>query len=349
MKRGSLLAVLIIIITLFICLYSENSLSAKAPVIPKHAVKVSSSMTLDHLVPATVYATARKKILAHLAQGTDISTNVTVFAGKNVAQPLVTARVKALNKAIRFWSDQYQPPAYKFLLFGYDDADYAFRTMVQEGISGGEHFKESIADTSPKYCSFGNSGNATSFYLCIATERNFEEAQTVPHEYTHSVTYHLLNNKYSVPALPCWLVEGLGSYYGMQLGFEGSRYKSYRANMERGMANRFTQEWGDKLGKSVYEVMKSGSNREVSEMVRMAEVPTSVACMPVGAMAYLYGGYAVEVTVAVWGVDAIPGYLATFDPSVDWQTNWQRYFGVSVEQFHAAVIPYFRSFAEQFR
>lgn len=349
MNRGPLLAVLITMITLFTCLYSENSLSAKAPVVPKRAMKDVTPLSLDNLVPRTVSTTARNKILAHLNKGTSLNTQISVFAGPNVPSEIVTDRKQSLEKAIRFWSNHYQPPAYKFLLFTYYDAAYAEQTMVEQGIHGGPNFKADIANTTPEFCSFGNAGNPTSFYICISTKRDHEEAQTVPHEYTHTVAFHLLNNQTSITSLPCWISEGFGSFYGMQLGFEGSTYKRYRTDMERGMALRFAQDGGSVLGKSVYEILKYGSDREVLEMMKMSAVPASVACKPVGAMAYLFGGYAMEVTVALWGVDAIPGYIAAFDPSVDWQTNWERYFGVSVDHFYTALIPYFRSFAEQLR
>jgi hypothetical protein len=78
----------------------------------------------------------------------------------------------------------------------------------------------------------------------------------------------------------------------------------------------------------------------------MVQVPTSLACVNVGQMAYLYGGAAVEVTVALWGVDAIPTFFKNYVPTVNWETNWQRQFGITSEQFHTAMIPFFRSFAD---
>ena len=54
----------------------------------------------------------------------------------------------------------------------------------------------------------------------------------------------------------------------------------------------------------------------------------------------MFGSYATEVLVAVYGHASVEKFIKSFANSTDWKVNFNKSFGITIDDFYIKLTPY---------
>lgn len=180
------------------------------------------------------------------------------------------------------------------------------------------------------------------YYQCMDTRgRTIYDRQTPIHEYFHIVQMQLSGDS----SMPCWLLEGSPTYFGVALGIDdadpsgNSGLQFLKALMwqynpggssqnppNTRLQNAILTDDGVKRVFTDLEVKPSGPNHN---------------CIALGA--YAMGGFATEALIAVKGYKIYMDFVATLGNGNAWKENFSKYFGISTDEFYVKVGKYIRT------
>ena len=301
------------------------------PSIPLRASKVS----IDNLDVKSVYLRSRQEVNDSVDKSSYTNASLNFNIGPNQNNSIVSAEKESINKAARLWSDIFQPKEQLEVIF-YDFIDLNWAKLKFNQITGSETFQG--ADSCTKnYCgnaSAGRIGNGPWIYE-QGLGGSLWNKSTSAHEYTHLAQTSANSAYWNV--VPIWLVEGMAQFYGEAIGYQpfDSSLKT-RAEMHRQYCLDFKSA---KLG-DMKTLLQRNSPETVVSLMHLVEFPTPRHAQSTTAAAYLLGSYATEVLVAVYGQTSIEKFIMSFSTSTDWKTNFEKSFGIAVNDFYIKLTPY---------
>ena len=305
--------------------------------------------TLDNLSVAGVYDFSRASVNAAILKNGSSKLSVSYFVGQNVATSTLDAVKPDLNRAIDLWGPAFAPTdRISIIWYVQQDLAWAANKYVEE--SGNPVQWSGILNS----CTLNYCGNATATTGATGKfvfEQGMNLGQlgwnrsTAGHEFTH-----LAQSKLAYPnqqRMPLWLLEGGAQFYGEATGYllidpnktiRSGMHKQYASDASALVARNFSSQ-------SLKQVLSAGNPANTSKLF------TLVGLEPWDSektsLAYLLGSYGTEVLVAVYGHQKIVELFKEFETSTNWETNFQKVYGISTSTFYEKLTPYLKKMAEE--
>lgn len=336
----------------FTCVKSGNKLVWNKPTsiaAPKPTPTPIAKPTLDDLSAKAVYDYSRASVAESISKNGATSLVVKYLVGSNVANDTVEAIKPDLQKAINLWGNAFSgSDRFTVIWYVQQDLEWAASTYVAETGNPVE-WSNINAGCSVNYC-----GNATAtqsrngsfvFEQGMTLDRSGWNRSTAAHEFTHLAQNKLAGqNMYQ---MPLWLLEGGAQFYGEAIGyypFDSS--KSIRFGMHkqyvRDAASAVSVNFPFKSLKGILAEGKTENTARLMQSVEFGERGSSKT-----GLAYLLGSYATEVLVAVYGHDKVVELFTEFQTSTNWESNFQKVYGISTSTFYEKLTPYLQKMADE--
>lgn len=309
------------------------------------------SMSLDALDEDQVYVTSRAEVAKYVANGVSSEGVIDFQVGANVDPWRIDIAKNEVNSAVKLWSSFFKPSS--VTIIWYSSKDIPWAKSKYEGAGGNPAGAAGFSGCTPQYC-----GNASASLMgggkflfeqgLEFVDKGLWNRSTAAHEYTHLAQFGLTSPT-NLGTIPWWAMEGGAQFYGEAIGytpFDTSRMT--RSGMH-------TQSASDSLayvstlfpGQTLKLLMLKKDPEITKSLMKSVEVSTNAR----GALglSYLLGSYATEVLVAVYGHEKMADFYKSFSTSTNYQSNFNKVFGVSVDTFYAKLTPYLYSMAFELR
>lgn len=291
---------------------------------------------LENLNPADVLGRARQEV--NIATK---STNVGLAAfnfhiGTSVAIDKSNDVKQSMNLAANVWGSIFKPvQQIEAILYDYLDIEWA--NTLYKSLTGADQLFSS-KNCTKTYC--GDASNNIVNNSPIVFEQGMGMQNpvlkgTAPHEYTH--TAQLAGSRNYWTEAPLWLVEGMASFYGEAIGYAPVDSQQFiRIDHHKLFENGIDKRGGEKI----YSRLTKGDSAEIAKIMKEIEFPADRYSEYSASLAYLVGGYATEVLVAVYGHQKVSDFVISFKDSNNWEQNFRKIFGISKEDFYLKLTPY---------
>jgi hypothetical protein len=312
------------------------------PIVKVKTEKVENAFGIDNLDVLSVYKESRKNIDSIIEKSNYELSGVNFYIGPTINKTKLETEMLLLNRAAKLWSNIYKPAGnIDILLYDYNSLDWAKSTI---SFIGSNALLRSGNSCFVFYC-----GNATASKLNNGRwlieqglgggQRNLS---TLTHEYTH-LAQATSDHQFWTNA-PLWLVEGSAQFYGEALGYASVDVNKFiRAESHRGSAHDVNLE----TGKDIRSLLQKNNIDNTRTIMSMIEFPLPRYAPGNAPLAYLVGGYATEVLVAVYGHKSYEKFVLSFGESSDWQSNFKNSFGITKDDFYDKITPYLLSVSKE--
>ena len=309
------------------------------------------SLSLDALDEDQVYVTSRAEVARYVANGVSSEGVIDFQVGANVEPWRIDIAKNEVNSAVKLWSSFFKPSS--VTIIWYSSKDIPWAKSKYEAAGGNPAGAAGFSGCTSQYC-----GNASASLMgggkflfeqgLEFVDKGLWNRSTAAHEYTHLAQFGLTSPT-NLGTIPWWTMEGGAQFYGEAIGytpFDTSRMT--RSGMH-------TQSASDSLpyvstlfpGQTLKLLMLKKDPEITKSLMKSVEVSTNAR----GALglSYLLGSYATEVLVAVYGHEKMADFYKSFSTSTNYQSNFNKVFGVSVDTFYAKLTPYLYSMAFELR
>ena len=302
-------------------------------------------ITFDNLDLVWTSKVARTEMLVELAKLKKPDAAYELYVGPTVTSGDITEEKRLLDIATTMFSEYFLPKKFHVVYFSERDAKWADETEISLGREFKTNFQSEI-NKWPDGCNFAFAttvkDSAPVYFSCLDSKviRSINDKQTTIHEY-----FHLVQQKYSILKMPCWMLEGTPTYFGTALGVDGAdptgkssfafiKQLAFQYNPDGNSLNQSTSRLADKIttDAGVLEVFK--------ELEKNMTVMGMTPCTSLGA--YTVGSIATEALIAVKGYKTYMDFVATFPNTSDWKTEFKKAYGLSAEDFYLKLAPYLR-------
>jgi len=305
--------------------------------------------TLDSLDAKAVYDFSRAAVAESLVKNGTSALSMKYLVGANVSEGAVDSVKLDLQKAIDLWGPAFSPTD-RVTIIWYVQPDLEWAATTYRSESGNPVEWSSINAS----CTLNFCGNATAttgrngayiFEQGMMLDRNGWNKATAGHEFTHLAQINL--SGLNIYSMPLWLLEGSAQFYGEATGyFPADISKSIRKGMHRQFASDASSLVSVNFqSKNLKEVISSASASSTVQLMKLIEVGARGSSST--ALAYLLGSYASEVLVSVYGHDKFSELYKSFETSSDWETNFQKTYGLSTTSFYEKLTPYFTQMKDE--
>ncbi len=300
----------------------------------------SAPITFDNLDLTWTSVVARQNLLAEYATLTQPKSTANFRIGPNVREDLVVEEKRLLAIAERMFSGYYLPALFEVILFSEKDGEWADKE--KEPLVGSRNWSiaKDIAN-SPYSCNFAGAtttnANVPMYNMCLDSKgRSINDKQTTIHEY-----FHLVQQKYKLEKMTCWLVEGSATYFGIALGVEGSDPSGASSLSFLGaLANQYNPGGFGTRGSAAALREKLATDSGAVEVLRALEVNPPQNCLPLAA--YAVGSTATEALIAAKGYKTYMNFVSTFATSTDWKVEFKKFYEITPDEFYTKLAPYLR-------
>jgi len=310
---------------------------------------VTKPLSLDNLEYQQVYLASRSEVSKFVAKGITFEGLIDFQVGKNVEPYRVVIAKNEINSAVKLWSSVFKPSLVTIIWYSSKDIDWAKAKYEEAG--GNPAGTNGFDGCSPQYC-----GNASAS-LIGGTKFLFEQGlefkdqglwnrSTASHEYTHLAQYGL-SAPTSLSALPWWSIEGGAQFYGEAIGY--THFDSLKVT-RFGMHNQSaldSQAYVSTMfpGQTLKTVLQKNDPKNTKILMKSIEANTNSP----GALGltYLLGSYATEALVSVYGHEKMADFYRSFSTSADYESNFNKVFGISLDTFYVKLTPYLLSMSAE--
>lgn len=318
---------------------------------PSTTVSVMKPITLDNLDYKEVYLASRAEVSKYVANGFTDDGAINFQVGENVEPWRVEIAKKEINSAVKLWSSFFKPTSMTIIWYSSKDIDWA--KAKYEAAGGNPDWASGFSGCSAQYC-----GNASAS-LMSGTKFLFEQGlefrdqglwnrSTAAHEYSHLAQFGL-SAPTNLGALPWWSVEGGAQFYGEAIGydyFDSSRLT--RSGMHSQYASD-SQSYISELfpGQTLKSVLQK--NDPTASKILMKSIEATTNAPGALGLSYLLGSYATEALVSVYGHEKMANFYSSFATSADYQSNFEKIFGISLDTFYLKLTPYLHSMSAELK
>jgi len=299
----------------------------------------TAPITFDNLDLKWTSVVARQNLLSEFAALSQPNSTANFRIGPNVREDLLSEEKRLLAIAERMFSGYFLPSSFEILVYSEKDGDWAEKEKDQLVDPGGWSISRDIANN--RYgCNFAGATrtktNLPMYHMCLDSKgRSVEDKQTTIHEY-----FHLVQQKYALEKMTCWLVEGSATYFGVALGVDGSDPTGVSSQrFLNSLANQYNPGGSGTRGSAAALRAKIASDSGAVEVLKDLDVRPG-NCLPLAA--YAVGAVATEALIAVKGYRTYMDFISTFAVSVDWRSEFAKYYGITPDEFYLKLAPYLR-------
>lgn len=298
---------------------------------------------INNLSVDEVYKRARIDIENHINSSNYVNDIFIFHIPDGLDMNRVNTEKQTLARTGKLWSNIYKP-TYKVETIFYDHTSLQWAKDLFKSITGQDGINQS-QNCTPNYC--GNASNNIIGNKPIVYEQGMGGGDntlrsTSAHEYTH-LAQTAGNSEYWSLA-PLWLVEGMAQFYGEAVG-----YASFDSNKQtrKQIHMIFSYNYTKDTKINIKDKLLSNNSDTINSLMNSLEFPQTRYNQETATLAYLVGGYASEVLVAVYGHDKVEEFIMSFKNSTDWETSFSKIFGITKNDFYNKLTPYFASVATE--
>lgn len=302
-------------------------------------------ITFDNLDRNRTSVEAKRKVNELFLKTTPVESTAIYYVGPNVREDILIEEKRLLQIGERFFYQYFKPSKFHVLLFSEKDVDW-LEANQEPKFRNRSSLKQSI-QSAPTWCNWAGATRHENgeplFYMCLQTTgRGIADKQTSIHEY-----FHLLQFEYNgSEKMPCWIMEGTATFFGVALGVGPADPTGVLAdNFLRDLAYNYNPQGITEI-KYPNSTMRDAlltENGPISIMKEL-EFPTANASRNCAAWgAYTAGWLATEALVAVAGVETFMDFLKLINTEVSWKIAFEKTYNMSVDTFYQKLSPYLRS------
>lgn len=301
----------------------------------------AAPITFDNLDVKWAAKIARQNLLDEYAKLNQPKSSAIFHISANSRADLVTEEKRLLAIAERMFSGYFNPAKYDVLMYSEKDGTWADQEMSTL-VSFTPTISKDIA-SNPREC---NSAGATwtkdggpLYQMCLDTNgRGINDKQTSIHEY-----FHLVQQKYSLFDMTCWMLEGSATYFGTALGVDG---EDPTGNSTTKFLNQLTNQYnpgGSRNGGSGAILReKISSDAGLLEVLHALDSKVDPANCP-SLAGYSVGAIVTEALIAVKGYKTYMDFVSTFPAKNDWKIEFKKLYGLTPDEFYIKLGPYLRA------
>lgn len=314
----------------------------------------NSTFDINHLYPRVVYERSRAEIAKAVASGGSDKVKPIFHVGQNVDPDLLKEAYVDIDDAVRLWSKYFQPEDVEIIFYSYADKDWAGAKYT--ALTGYPISNSPISSCNETYC--GNGSAVSNFKISpirYLYEHGLQKSgssiwhkSTNVHEYTHLAQTFFANQNGN--KMPNWILEGIAQFYG-----EAVSYAKFDIDKKTRSALH-TNYW---LSAALPYFQKEFGISDLPTILRQRNESNSVKIMEhleykippweEFGLGYLFGGYAAEVLVSLYGHDKLVEYMQTFHDSEDFKGNFNKVYGMTTTDFYKKLTPYFADMADELK
>jgi len=303
----------------------------------------ASPITFDNLDVKWTSVVARAHLLSEFAKLPIPESKIKVISGPTVVTEQLEEERRLLLIAERMFSKYFSPDLYQVIYFSEKDGAWADQALKTYGGSYPNSISQEILRW-PAACNFAFATigkQSPIYYQCMDTRgRSINDKQTPIHEY-----FHLVQQKYQMNTLPCWLLEGSATYFGIALGVDGADPTGRSGNT---FINNLSYAYNP--GGSI----NSPPNTRMHDLVQsedgVLKLMTGLELIPsrpehncISLGAYTAGGIATEALIATKGLSVYMEFMGLLRNGKDWRENFSSAYGISPTEFYMKLAPYLKS------
>jgi len=302
-------------------------------------------ITFDNLDRNRTSVEAKRKVNELFLKTTSVESTAIYYVGPNVREDILIEEKRLLQIGERFFYQYFKPKKFHVLLFSEKDVDW-LEANQEPKFRNRSSLKQSIQDA-PAWCNWAaatrHDNGELLFYMCLQTTgRGIADKQTSIHEY-----FHLLQFEYNgLEKMPCWILEGTATFFGVALGIGPADPTGVSADkFLRDLAYNYNPQNVKEI-KHPNSTMRDAllaENGPISIMKEL-EFPTASSTKNCAAWgAYTAGWLATEALVAVAGVETFMDFLKLTETETTWKIAFEKTYNMSVDTFYQKLSPYLRS------
>lgn len=301
----------------------------------------SAPITFENLDLKWTAKVARQNLLEEFAKLSQPKSTAIFHISSNAREDQVLEEKRLLAIAERMFSGYFNPAKYDVLMFSEKDGAWA-----DEEIGKLVNFPPTISKdivNNPYKCNFAGAmwtkDGGPLYQMCLDTNgRDIFDKQNSIHEY-----FHLVQQKYSLFDLTCWMLEGSATYFGTALGIDEA---DLTGNSTTKFLNQLTNQYnpgGSRNGGSGSLLReKISSDAGLLEVMHALDLKVDPAMCPSYA-AYSVGAIVTEALIAVKGFKTYMDFVATFPAKNDWKVEFKKFYGLTPDEFYLKLGPYLRA------
>jgi hypothetical protein len=303
----------------------------------------SAPITFDNLDSKWTASIARKNLADEYAKLTQPKSAAIYHVGPTVKEDLYAEEKRLLTIAERMFSGYYNPTKFDVLMYSEKDGTWADEVKSKLSNDTQWSISRDIANN-PYGCNFAGAtftkDGGSMYSMCLDTKgRGINDKQTSIHEY-----FHLVQQKYSLNKMSCWLVEGSATYFGVALGVDGEdpTGKSTTTFLNQ-LANQYNPGGSRNQGSASKLRAQILTDAGAVKVMQDLEVNPGrdVDCLSYAA--YSVGAIATEALIGAKGFKAYMDFVSTFPTTIDWKSDFAKSFGLTPNEFYLKLAPYLRA------
>ena len=319
---------------------------------PEASINPPKPLTIDNLDFEQVYQKSRSEVASYVAKGVSDAAVINYLVGANVDTWRVDIAKTEVGSAVKLWSSFFKPSKVTIVWYSSKDIPWAKAAYDAAGGYSASPYNGFNGCTA-SYCgsasaSIAGGGNFLFEQGLEFVDEGLWNRSTAAHEYTHLAQYGLSTSANS-GAMPWWSVEGGAQFYGEAIGytpFDSSKktrlgiHSQYTSDSVAYISSLFP-------GQNIKSLLLKNDPESIKVLMKSIEVRTDTQ----GALglSYLLGSYATEVLVAVYGHEKMANFYASFATSTNFESNFSKVFGITVDTFYAKLAPYLVSMAAELK
>lgn len=271
---------------------------------------------------------AKESVIKSYNPEKQVKPNIKYYISDKVSQEIISHYKKSAEVVHNIFSD-YNPPTYsEVLIWTEHDMDWSNRhhnIITRNQIA---EWRARLFNCNSAYAD--KVDNVQIIVVCVTPNALSElgRREVMAHEYFHLVQG---SNNMFIDDVPCWIIEGMASFYGATLG--GTLYQTHDFYTVHSESRVF------QLGnKPIYELVP----QKTVEIFKLMEDRTCgfFSGQPYVGSAYILGAFAFEALTAAYGQDYIANFIKLFNTNSNWRQNFEKTFGINPDKFYQSLAPY---------
>jgi hypothetical protein len=263
--------------------------------------------------------------------------------GPTVREDLYLEEKRLLAIAEQMFSGYYDPAKFDVLIYSEKDGTWADELRSQLSSDPQWSISRDIANN-PYACNFAGATitktGGPMYSMCLDTKgRGIYDKQTTIHEY-----FHLVQQKFSINKMSCWLIEGSATYFGVTLGVDGAdpTGKSTTTFLNQ-LAGQYNPGGPRNQGSAARLRAQLVTDAGAVKVMQDLEINPGrdVDCLSYAA--YSVGAIATEALIGAKGFKAYMDFVSTFPRTNNWKSEFAQSFGLTPDEFYLKLAPYLRA------
>lgn len=303
----------------------------------------SSPITFDNLDAKWTASLARKMLLDELAKLPQTKSAAVYHVGPTVRDDLYAEEKRLLLVAEKMFSKYYTPTSFDVLMYSEKDGTWADQEKSTLSNDTNWSISRDIANN-PYGCNFAGATftktGGSMYSMCLDTKgRGINDKQTSIHEY-----FHLVQMKYELNRMSCWMVEGSATYFGVALGVDSEDPTGKSTTI---FLNQLTGQYNPGGPRNQGSATKF--RNQISTDVGAVKVLKDLEIKPdrdvdcLSYAAYAVGAIATEALIAVKGFNTYMDFVSSFSAKNDWKIEFKKFYGMTPDEFYLKLAPYLRA------